>query len=185
MSIKFNEGWDDWPVCISNEVAEPLKWLGETIGFWIQNLILAISAIAGIWVIRSSKTQEKRRATIDLVMDQKRDRHLTRCRETLLKLHEEGQKNFALYLEDTSSKEHKAILAVLNGYEFLASGIREGAFDEDTYKRLRYSRVLIDWDNLRPFIMAFRNKKNIKGLFQEFEWLVKRWKKDPLKIDDE
>jgi hypothetical protein len=172
-------------VVSSNEVAEPLKWLGETVGFWVQNLILAVSAIAGIWVIRASKTQEKRRATIDLVMDQKRDQRLIDAREVILTMHEAKEKNFARYLEDTSSKEHKAILAVLNGYEFVASGIREGAFDEKTYKRLRYSRAVIDWDNLCPFVIAFRNQKDIKGLFQEFEWLVKRWKKKPIKIDDE
>jgi hypothetical protein len=166
-----------------SDLAEPVKWLGETVGFWIQNLILTVSAIAAIWVIRASKTQEKRRATIDLVMDQKRDVTLVAARHTLMSLHESGEKNFAKYLEDTSSNQYKAILSVLNAYEFVGSGIREGAFDEDTYKRLRYSNVLRDWDNLCAFVLAFRRQKGIEGLFQEFEWLDKRWRKKRFKTD--
>lgn len=169
----------------SSGVAEPVKWLGETIGFWIQNLILAVSAIAAIWVIKASKIQEKRRATIDLVMDQKRDQQLQKDRHFVLKMHEDGERNFAKHLENRESSEYKAILSVLNAYEFVGSGIREGAFDEDTYKRLRYSNVLRDWDNLCGFVLAFRRQKDISGLFQEFEWLVKRWRKHPLKIDSD
>ena len=164
-------------------IAEPSRWLGETIGFWIQTLILAVSAIAAIWIILASKTQEKRRATIDLVMDQKRDRALQDARQMLLKMHESGEKNFARHLQDASSVEYKSILLVLNAYEFLATGTREGAFDEYTYKRLRYSNLLRDWNNLCPSVMAFRKMKNINGLFQEFEWLARRWLKKPLKDD--
>jgi len=165
----------------ANEIAEPVKWLGETIGFWVQNGILTISAIAAIWVIKSSKTQEKRRATIDVVMHQKKDDALQSARRVVLKLHESGECNFAKYLESTSSEEYKSILLVLNGYEFVASGIREGAFDEKTYKRLRYSTVLRDWGNLCAFILAFRRSKKIDELFQEFEWLYEQWKDRPLK----
>jgi hypothetical protein len=169
-------------VC-ANVVAEPAKWLGETIGFWIQTLVLAISAVAAIWVIRASKTQEKRRATIDAVMDQKRDPTLIAARKVVIKLHESGEKNFAKFLEDTDSEQYQSILLVLNTYEFIASGTREGAFDEYTYKRLRYSVVIRDWDNLCAFVLAFRKMKGLSGLFQEFEWLVERWRKKPLKID--
>ncbi|MGB6599380.1 MAG: DUF4760 domain-containing protein [Candidatus Acidiferrum sp.] len=158
-----------------------MKWLGETIGFWIQNLILTISAVAGIWVIKSSKTQEKRRATIDVIMYQKSDAALQAARKVVLKLHESGECNFAKYLENTASEEYKSILLVLNGYEFIASGIREGAFDKKTYKRLRYSTVLRDWGNLCAFVLAFRRSKKIDELFQEFEWLNEEWKDSPLK----
>jgi hypothetical protein len=172
-------------VAASNGFAEPIKWLGETIGFWIQTLVLAVSAIAGIWIIGASKKQEKRRATIDLVMDQKRDQVLVAARRLIMALHEGGENNFAKYLEDHTSEEYKAILFVLNAYEFVGSGVREGAFDEDTYKRLRHANVLRDWDNLCPFVLAFRKQKGIKALFQEFEWLVKRWRKNPLKADSD
>jgi len=169
-------------VC-ADEIAGPVKWLGETIGFWVQTFILFISALAATWVIRSSKTQEKRRATIDVVMHQKSDDKLIEARSVLLGLLDRGEGNFAKYLESTSSKEYKSILLVLNGYEFVGSGVREGAFDENTYKRLRHAMVLRDWDNLSAFVLAFRRQKSLEGLFQEFEWLVRRWRKSPLKTD--
>ena len=51
-------------------------------------------------------------------------------------------------------------MAILNAYEFAASGIREAAFDEYTAaSRNRYSTVLKDWAALRAFVMEFRYKK--------------------------
>jgi Domain of unknown function (DUF4760) len=167
----------------SNEIAEPVRWLGETIGFWVQTSILAVSALAALWVIKASKTQEKRRSTVDLIVEQKRDRDLTEARRVILAMHEAGEKNLAKHLESESSVEYNAILLVLNAYEFVSSGIREGAFDEGTYKRLRYSNVRKDWDALCAFVFEFRRVKSGQTLFQDFQWLNERWRKSPLKAD--
>jgi len=168
-----------------NEIAEPIKWLGETIGFSVQTFILFISAVAAVWVIKASKTQEKRRATVDLIIEQKRDQPLVAARRALLTMHEAGEKNLAKHLEDDSSNEYKAIMLVLNAYEFLSSGIREGAFDEGTYNRLRYTNVRKDWDALCAFILEFRRARSSATLFQDFQWLNERWRKRPLKADHE
>ena len=74
----------------SNEIAGPVRWLGETFGFWVQTSILAVSALAALWVIKASKTQEKRRSTVDLIVEQKRDRDLTEARRVILAMHEAG-----------------------------------------------------------------------------------------------
>jgi hypothetical protein len=164
-------------------VAEPCKWFGETAGFWIQTSVLAVSAIAAVWVIRASKTQEKRRATIDLIMDQKRDPNLVVARKKIIAMHESGEKNFSRFLSTPASDEYKNILLVLNAYEFVASGIREGAFDEYTYKRLRYFNLIRDWNALSAFVTEFQNSKRSYTLFQDFAWLGKRWMNKPLKAD--
>ena len=55
-----------------------------------------------------------------------------------------GTQNLSQYLQDQTSKEYKAITAVLNSYEFLASGVRSKAFDDEMYKRLRFTQLMQD-----------------------------------------
>lgn len=164
-------------------VAEPARWLGETIGFWIQTVILAISAGAGILIIKSRGKQEARRATVDFIVEQRRDAELTNAKTAIRGMHENHEANFARHLQDPTSDEYKAILIVLNNYEFAASGIRTHAFDDDVYKRLRFSTVIRDWEALKGFVADFRNQKSKNTLFQDFEWLYEQWRKKPLTPD--
>jgi hypothetical protein len=165
-------------------IAEPYYWLGETFGFWAQTVVLAISAGGALWIVRARGTQEKRRATVDLISHQKRDEKLEAARTLMHKLHDDGEKNLAKFLLTTDSKEFQSILLVLNAYEFVAAGIRQGALDEKTYKRLRCYNLMKDWDALCGFVLEFRRIKGFKTLFQDFQWLNERWVKNPLKADD-
>ena len=98
-------------------------------------------------------------------------------------MHEAGAGNLAKHVDNIDSKEYRAIILVLNAYEFAATGVREGAFDEMTFKRLRCGIVLRDWNALCGFVLEFRRKKAIPTIFQEFEWLARRWQANPLKED--
>src|ERR1700675_370809 len=118
---------------VSTALAEPCKWLGETVGFWIQTLVFLASAIGGIWIILARGSQEKRRATVDLVLEHIHDASMRDAELLVTMLHESGEQNLAKYLGDPKSEQYKAIMRVLNMHEFAASGIREGAFDEKTY----------------------------------------------------
>lgn len=42
--------------------------------------------------------------------------------------------------------------------------------------------LLRDWDNLSGFILELRRVRSAPTAFQEFETLVKKWKKDPFKV---
>lgn len=165
-------------------VAEPSKWLGETIGFWIQTIMLAVSAVAGIWIILSRGKQEGRRATVDLIVHQTSDAELKEARKIIKGMHEKDETNLARYLQDTNSAEYKAILKCINTYEFVASGIRTNAFSEVVYKRLRCFLLIKDWEALEGFVAEFRKLRGHATFFQDFEWLYRRWKKNPLKEDD-
>jgi len=85
--------------------------------------------------------------------------------------------------EQASSPEAKAILLILNDYEFVAAAMRDKAFNLCLYKRMRYSVVVNDWDALRAFVHEKRQEVRRKTLFQEFEWMANKFKKKPLKND--
>jgi hypothetical protein len=164
-------------------IAEPVRWLGETRGFWVQTGLLAISAIGAVWIVYARGIQERRRATVDAIIHQKAEQPLREARLVIRRMHESGEKNAAKHLENPDSAEYKAILEVLNAYEFISSGVRQRAFDEDTYKRLRYFNVIKDWRKLCRFAEEFREDKNLT-LFQDFKWLALRWEKSPLEADE-
>ena len=159
---------------------EPYKFLGETLGFWIQTGALIISAIAAIIIIAANRRDNKRRAIIDLVIQQKQDPELQEAKRLVLSMHDDKASNAAHHLTDRNSPEYKAILRVLNQYEFIAAGIKESALDEEIFKRVQYSVCVKDWELLSGFVMEFRRQSARNTLFQEFEHLAKRWKKKPL-----
>jgi hypothetical protein len=161
---------------------EPVRWLGDTIGFWVQTATIAISAASAIWfgLIRAPEKQAMRSATVDIIIDQSRDQGLINARQIIREIRERQDESLACFVKLTDSPVYKAILLVLNNYEFVAAGIRVKCWDERVYKRLRYSTALRDWESLSEFVVAFRHAKGIPTLFQDFEWLYTRWKRSPL-----
>jgi tRNA(Ile2) C34 agmatinyltransferase TiaS len=124
---------------------EPIKILGESLGVWIQTGAVVLSAFyAGRQVLLlrvqtdKNEQQVRRRATVDMVLHEKQD---TALREARIKFAElrDGKNNITQYACRPLSEhpdENAAIMAILNNYEFMATGIREGAFDERIYKRM-------------------------------------------------
>ena len=149
-------------------------------GFWIQTGALVISAIAAVAIIWANYRSECRRHTIEVGKELIRDREIAEMRKIIVALHDKEQHNFARYLDNRESPEYQAIMKTLNNYEFLAIGIRTGAFDEKILKEMYYSILIRDWDALNPFVNELRNQVKVSTIFQEFEWLGKRWKKKAL-----
>jgi len=158
-----------------------MLWLGETLGFWIQTGALVISAVAAVWLLRSSTKRQKMRATVDMVLELSKDPDYKNARKTIRKLHDDKVTNFSKYIQDKDSNEYHAILNTLNTYEFMASGIRCRAFDEYVYKRMLYSTIVNDWSTLQGFIAELRIDSDRSSLFQDFCWLGARWDDDKLK----
>lgn len=165
---------ESWLICLAQNYG-PLLTSGA----------ILISATVAVGAIVLNGRSAKRRATIDLVLNQRQDQNLVKARKKVLELHE-GNTQFFKYalLEHAGSEENEAILIALNTHEFVAAGIREGAFDEKTYKRLRCQVLIRDWDALATYVAEFRRTRNRQTLFKEFEWLATKWKADPLKVDD-
>ena len=151
----------------------------------VQNLILVLSAAIGIWTIGSSSRQERRRATVDLVLDQLQDDSLMAHRHTVRRLID-SKADLPAILDlptiPTPPPERIAILAILNLHEFMASGVRQGAFDEKTYKRLFYTMVVGHWKYLSTFALKYRAGIG-PTVYQDFQWLAEKWRDHPLRSD--
>lgn len=163
----------------SQQIVNSISWLGETWGFWIQTGAFVLSALAAVAVIAINGRQNRKRATIDLILHQKSDSEL---RENTRKVWALADTNgtFAALAADTKSEDCTSILRVLNSHEFVALGIRKRAFDENIYKMSQYSNVMKVWEASDGFIREIRNLEKKPTLFQELEWLASRWERNPI-----
>ncbi len=145
--------------------------------------ILGISAIVALFAVYRNSVISRRRATVDLVLHQRSDDKLKELDELINPILHKNQ--ITKFCDDAhkDSKERAAILEILNNYEFIAVGVREKAFDFNLYKRMSYGTVVRDWDCFKSFVYDLRQKNDRKTLFQEFEWLAKKFKKNKLKAD--
>ncbi|MAW08338.1 MAG: hypothetical protein CME61_08700 [Halobacteriovoraceae bacterium] len=143
---------------------------------------LLSSAIAVVAIFRN-QVISRRRATVDMVLHQKSDSQLQDHIDKFNELRS-NSKNMPLsaYAGDDhkGTAESKAILAVLNNYEFIASGVFQNAFDFELYKRMQYGVVVDRWDSLESFVKDIRKSRNHPTLFQEFEKLACKFKVKPL-----
>ena len=168
----------------------PVLFWGETIGFWVQTLAVVASALFAGFQVKSLRKQNtsndlqwRQRATIDAVMSDRKDRGLIRSRKLYAQLKTNGI-NFDTIGSEAllkNEKENHAILDILNNYEFMAAGIREGAFDEEIYKRMKCSLKIQDWNTLDIYIQALRKRELRPKLFCEFEWLATKWEQEKSK----
>lgn len=153
------------------------QFLGESIGFWIQTGAVFLFAVAAIYIIYHNGKLAKRRALIDLIIQQKSDEKLIEATREVYALSKAG--NHISQLVD--SEKEPTILRVLNNQEFIAVGIRTGAFDEGVYKEIQCSNVLKLWTATSGFIQEIRKIDGKNTIFQDFEHLAKRWEKNPIK----
>lgn len=147
----------------------------------IQTAAIVISAIAAVLLVLSSRSQSKKRATVEMLLSLRLDSDYITLRNKFADLIA-TEDNLAQYASRQHSKHENVMLIsrVLNYHEYIATGIFENAFDEEVYKRMAYSMCVRDWERLQGFVTELRVTQNMPTLFQEFETLAKKWKDNPL-----
>src|SRR5260370_11550775 len=190
-------------------VARFLGWLHQFVGWlhscppyfhtslfnevWFQNLVLIVTAAIALVTLRTTSKHEQRRATVGIVRDQQKDLILIAARSTVRNMHYSPSGiDIKSLVSKTDSAELQAMFTVLNSYEFVATGLRTGAFDKKIYKGMYQNNVVTNWAMLKDFVVHYRVKyeaehQGVKGmkaetLFQDFENLATKWESRPLKF---
>lgn len=170
-------------------IANASTWffLNNSFGF------VLTATIAAVAILHNDK-MSRRRATIDLILSRNQDDDLKKSDETMSKLEEKKLRELAIKLKSSAYdgindpdelelQQISSILEVLNWYEFVATGVREGAFDYKIFHRNRHTLTVRDWDKLEPFVNQLRLNEDKNTFFKEFAWLAYNFKKYPLKDD--
>ncbi|HII3794787.1 TPA: DUF4760 domain-containing protein [Pasteurella multocida] len=145
----------------------------------IQTVAVCAAAIFTALSIRSNTSNARQRATIDLIIHQTQDKELQEAISLVNRLSRQNLPLVEHFKIDEGFK--RSILVVLNSREFTSTGIRENIFDENIYKRSQCTNFRRDWERLECVVIYIREYAKKDTLFQDFEHLGKKWKKDPLK----
>ncbi|OWS76105.1 DUF4760 domain-containing protein [Pantoea sp. VS1] len=143
-------------------------------------------AVATATIIYNIKTAKKSQTSV-FFSESRHDIKYLEGQHALSQVHNSG-KSFRAYIFPQSgdlTEDEKAdrikIQYCLNFYERLAVSIKNGSYHEQMIKEVFYSSIVQNFEYSEPFIKALREKKGRNSYYQEFEWLAKRWNKNPLK----
>ncbi len=176
----------------------------------LSGLILASIAFVGLFLtarsIEANTNSARQQSTIHLVMDINADQRLQDTKNLIFikesnvtkyymslnaEVDFESYKSETVQEDEAKKKARKETLKrerlkddihyVLNRYEFIALGIRRGAFDEELFKDLHYSSFMKLWRCTKPLIMEIRSIGGIDTIYQEIELLTCNWEDEPIK----
>lgn len=156
----------------------------QTISNAIVFMGVVVATLAIIYNVRiARKTQ-----TAVFLFESRKDKEYLESLYMLKKVYASGR-SFRSYvfpgpdrpLTDKERVERLKLQYILNFYERVAVSIREGIYNEKMIKQTSYATVIETWDIAEPLIKAVRQYINSETTWQEFEWLVSRWRKAPLK----
>lgn len=183
-------------------IQEAVLWLGLKTGYWIQTVayfLAGIGAVAAaltaLFQLRALRAQVKAaevasatqmasaermsrlRATVEVVRHEQTDKELLEAFKKYAELRDEKGALTALAVTHPEpTDDNGLVLRVLNNYEYIATGIHTGAFDEEIYRRMKRSNLIRDWDALKPYVCHLRLRYDKPKLFVELEALAEKWR---------
>ena len=130
--------------------------------------------------MESDSRMARLRATVDVARVELADRELLEAFEVCAKWREKGAHELVKLARGYPEpiKDHSALIRVLNNYEYIAVGIKTGAFDKELYKNLKQSIVVRDWAALQPYVKVLRIRYKRPKIGKELEDLAKEWAED-------
>jgi hypothetical protein len=155
--------------------------LGETYGFWCQNLILLVAAFVAWKAITNSRAIERRKASAEVIFSSRKDSDLLSSIHKISVIHHSSTNIASFAKHDKSDgEEARCIRYALNHYEYIAVGIDQGIYDEAIFKSSHYSTVLKLYEHSKSYIDERRRIIGKTTTYQDLECLALRWKEDPL-----
>lgn len=154
----------------------------------ISNLIVFIGVLVALCTIIYNVKTAKKTQTANFLFESRQDEHYLESLHVLKKIHRSG-KSFRSYvfpcegmqITEGEMEERRKFQYILNFYERVSVSVREGIYNEQMIKRTSFTTVMETYDIAEPLIKAIREYTGKETIYQEFEWLVKRWKAKPLK----
>jgi hypothetical protein len=144
-------------------------------GLCVQTGAIVVSAIGVCLSIAWNVRIARRRATLDLLINEQTHETPLSERTEFLKTKSAG--DIAKWASPANESLPQAVTlrAVLNRYELVAIGISEGTIDRRLYKRWCRSTLVHDWQSVKPFVTQLRTNTRVWSVFCEFEALARRW----------
>jgi|UPI000762D6F8 hypothetical protein len=151
---------------------------------WFKGFMVMTGVVVAITSVVSARTIARRKQTADLMFGTRSDEKLSDGYKCLARLHNAADSNMrALAREDKrNSDEANEVRYVLNHWERVFVGLRQGIYDEKMLREANYNTVLKTWAQAKPYIEAVREAEQRQTYYQCLEFYAKRWRKKPLEV---
>lgn len=162
-----------------------------------KNLLVLVGVIVAIVSVLTARSIARKKQSADLLFASRGDVNLQKGYQVIEQYHNNGLNagpniltfaGVSIHLPANATQaqidqldELRAIKYVLNHFETVSIGIQAGIYDETMIKNCWCSILLSVHEQTVPLIKGVRTKQKTDSLYQEFDWLVTRWKKAPLR----
>lgn len=149
---------------------------------YLRNLLVFSGLLVAIVSVLSAKNTARRKQTADLMFGTRADKELSEGYKFLQTLHDANDQNIRHYAkrEMRHSEEANKIRYVINHWERVCVGLRQGIYDETMLKEANFHTVLGLYKQASPYIEAIRENEGVGTYYQCLQELAERWKKKPL-----
>lgn len=147
--------------------------------------VVFVGVIVAVASVLTSRSIARKKQSADVLFAMRKDEEMLDGLTCIAKNHNAPDINMRSFAksENFDSEDSIKIRYVLNNYETISVGIQLGIYDEEMFKRVMYGSLVKAYDRVLPLINAVREEKKRDTIFTEFEWLAKRWKDNPLKVE--
>lgn len=174
--------------CVLEAIAHAWGFLVElTTDDKVRNLAVVVGVGVAIQSILTARSIARKKQSADMLFQSRGDEKLQGGYTQIVLHHNADDKDVSSLaeIENKSSTEATQVRFLLNHWELLSIGIQAGIYDEQMVKKSWYSVVTDTYTRASPFIVRSRQVDKKATLFQEFEWLAKRWLASPIIRHDE
>jgi hypothetical protein len=147
----------------------------QTYGLWIQTGAIVVSAIGVGVVAYTHRIVARRRATLDIIIQEQTHDGMLATRQKFIELRDAGHLVAWAAPEKAAAPETTVIRSTLNRYELVAIGISEKTINLRIYRRWCRTTLVRDWTACKPFVTQLRQNTNNPKFFCEIEALAKKW----------
>ena len=140
---------------------------------WVAILIAAALATMGwLYAARRARSLSRKQHTISVLLQANFSEEFQKCR-TIVGSHLIADKEVANIADDEALRV--SVRRLLNHYEFIAAGVRNGDFDEQLVKDTERSAILTLYAGCKKYIWSLRNDRQRMSIYEHLEWLHARW----------
>lgn len=153
--------------------ASDVEFLGEK----VRNFAVIMGVVIAIWSLRTTIILARRKQSSDLVFSARNDESFVAGIRALRAHRANDDVRLLAVHPGIKSDDAASLRYILNYFEALAVGARNGIYDEKILY-LNYRTTLIHvFDAAMPFIREIRVSQDNATLYKELGWLAMRWKR--------
>lgn len=133
-----------------------------------------LATIGWIYTARRARSLARKQHTINVILQTNFSDRFLRSRSSIAPYLKKCEcPDEIMNGEDEELRAH--FRDILNHYEFVSAGMRNGDFDEKLLKDSEKSTYIALYKCCEPYIWSLRNSRNRMSIYEHLEWVHLRW----------